>query len=158
LRLRQLQSSSRADNTKDKSIMTYMQDTRAQRVNDCGCAGHCGCKTSQRIKRTLDAENISGVPGCEPRADELANVPGNRLAPQNMTAPGAQPAFTSFKSSNPDEAETEEDYCEQDECVEKEKSVADKLRQQRDGKDPHVCGFLKAFYSARANERAKRQA
>jgi hypothetical protein len=71
-----------------------------------------------------------------------------------MTPVGAQPAYT-VKSSEP---ETEDD-CEPDSPeVKAEKSVADRIREKRDGKDSHVRGFLRAFYAARALERSKRQA
>ena len=65
-----------------------------------------------------------------------------------MTPVGAQEAYTT-------KSQTEKD-CEEDEAVEAEKTVADRIRQHRDSRDPHTRGFLKAFYAARALERSKR--
>jgi hypothetical protein len=71
--------------------------------------------------------------------------------------PGAQEAFTTKQFlSSAEEPETAEP--EADEACEKEKSVADRIRQQRDSKDPHKRNFLRSFYAARALERSKRQA
>jgi hypothetical protein len=76
-----------------------------------------------------------------------------------MTLPGAQPVF-GMKSAEPVDEEPEEEACEPESPeAEKEKSVADRIRQARDGgRDPHTKNFLREFYEARANERAKRHA
>jgi hypothetical protein len=123
----------------------------------------CGCSAKRKVPhapspkpKAMDA-NSSGVPGAEPLAAELANVPGQRLAPQNLAlhseSGGLQPHY-SVKSSQPESSE-------QDEAAEKEKSVADRIRQQRDSKDPArqellVCVLPRTRLRARQAPSAKR--
>jgi hypothetical protein len=73
-----------------------------------------------------------------------------------MTPVGAQPAYTTKQMMASSEEPEEDAECKADEAVEAEKSVADKLRQRHDSRDPHKRNFLSAFYRGRAAERASR--
>jgi hypothetical protein len=126
------------------------------RVRKCKCAPHKGpCKCGTKTKDVDPAPGVMSAMAEESTAISTARAAHSN---QNMSTPlGAQPAYTTFKSAPPEDEEPEE--CEPDAPeVEAEKSVADRLRQQRDGRDPHNKNFLSAFYAARALERSKRQA
>jgi exopolysaccharide biosynthesis protein len=129
-------------------------------VRKCGCEDHkgsCSCVKIVKPKVTKDAEaNATGVP-C--MAEEMAKLQESRAAsndPVGMASraheSGLIPAYTTAELFESTEEPEEDEDCEA------EKTVADKLRQARDSKDPHKRNFLSAFYRGRAAERSKRQA
>jgi hypothetical protein len=137
----------------------YIQDLN--HVRKCGCADHkgpCACVKPVKHKSTKDAEaNATGVP-C--MAEEMAVLHESRAAnndPVGMAAraheSGLVPAYTTAQLL---ESSEEPDVEEENECVEREKSVGDKIRQAHDSKNPHAKNFLSAFYRGRAAERSKR--